>query len=35
MELCGFACAGWALMGLGVVLGASAFWPENWRLSRG
>lgn len=35
MELCGFACAGWALVGIGVLLGATAFLPEGWRLRRG
>lgn len=32
MELCGFACAGWALVGVGIVLGVSAFLPDRWRL---
>lgn len=32
MELCGFACAGWALVGVGVILGVSSFLPERWRL---
>ena len=34
MELCGFACAGWALVGVGVVLGMSSFLPEGWGLRR-
>ncbi len=35
MELCGVACAGWALVGIGVLLGVSSFLPEGWRLRRG
>ncbi len=35
MELCGFACAGWALVGVGVILGVSSFLPKGWGLRRG
>lgn len=30
MEICGVACAGWALVGVGALLGASAFLPARW-----
>lgn len=35
MELCGVACAGWALVGIGVLLGAWSFLPAGWGLRRG
>ena len=30
MEICGVACAGWALVGLGALLGVTAFLPARW-----
>ncbi len=30
MELCGFACAGWALLGIGLALAVSSFLPPGW-----
>ncbi len=35
MEVCGFACAGWALMGVGALLAASAFLPQRWLPGQG
>jgi hypothetical protein len=35
MDVCGVACAGWALVGVGVVLAVSSVWPDRWSLRRG